>query len=73
MGDEHHKYDTSHRMSFYRAMHSVGNLALLCATCNAAKGNRVTILTAHQRRKIEAQLAAAAWPVPADPADLPPP
>lgn len=29
-GDEHHKMDTSHRMSFYRRQHREGNLQLLC-------------------------------------------
>ena len=73
MGTAHHRIEWSHRISFYRAMLAVKNLALLCNTCNAAKGNRVTILTRRARAKIAAQLAAAAWPVPAElRADLPP-
>ena len=38
MGDRHHKYDTSHRMSFYRRQHAAGNLQLLCCSCNGRKG-----------------------------------
>lgn len=38
-GHTHHKYDWSHRMSFYRREHAAGNLQVLCATCNALKGN----------------------------------
>ena len=30
--------DTSQRMSFYRAQLRLGNLLLLCGTCNALKG-----------------------------------
>lgn len=39
MGDGHHRMDTSSRVSFYRRMHRAGNLQLLCARCNAAKGD----------------------------------
>ncbi len=38
MGDKHHRYDTSQRMSFYRRRHAEGNLQVLCSTCNARKG-----------------------------------
>lgn len=36
----HGKYDTSHRMSFYCQQHRLGNIQLLCPTCNRVKGNR---------------------------------
>ena len=39
MGDAHHRYDTSHRMSFYRKQHANGNLQVLCRRCNARKGS----------------------------------
>ncbi len=29
-GDQHHRMDTSHRISFYRRQHREGNLQLLC-------------------------------------------
>lgn len=38
MGDRHHRYDTSHRMSFYRRQYAEGNLQLLCDRCNGRKG-----------------------------------
>lgn len=37
-GDAHHKFDTSHRMSFYRQQHLRGNLRLLCQKCNGSTG-----------------------------------
>ena len=45
MGDKHHRFDTSARMSFYNAMLRVGNLQILCAKCNARKGAGPTLLT----------------------------
>ncbi len=36
-GDKHHKMDTSHRMSFYRAQHRIQNLQILCKKCNTVK------------------------------------
>jgi len=36
-GDLHHKYDTSHRMSFYHHQDRQGNIQVLCAGCNAIK------------------------------------
>ncbi len=39
-GDAHHKYDTSHRMSFYHKQHRLLNLQLLCAKCNNKKAHR---------------------------------
>ena len=37
-GDTHHKYDTSHRMSFYRRQHfQFKNLQILCAKCHNKK------------------------------------
>ena len=38
MGDAHHRFDTSHRISFYRRQHAAGNLQVLCSTCNSRKG-----------------------------------
>lgn len=38
MGHTHHCYDTSQRISFYRAVHAAGNLQILCHSCNARKG-----------------------------------
>ena len=39
-GDRHHnKMDWSWRMSFYRKMFDLGNLALRCKRCNVKKGN----------------------------------
>ena len=46
MGYRHHALDTSARMSFYRAMHRIGNLQVLCVECNARKGNGACLLTA---------------------------
>lgn len=37
-GSKHHGMDTSQRMCFYRAQLRIGNLLLLCGTCNALKG-----------------------------------
>jgi 5-methylcytosine-specific restriction endonuclease McrA len=39
-GDSHHRLDMARRTSFYRRMHLVGNLCILCETCNARKGNQ---------------------------------
>lgn len=36
-GDEHHRMDTSHRMSFYYRQHREGNLQILCRKHNNAK------------------------------------
>lgn len=36
-GDAHHKYDTSHRMSFYRQQYDKGNLQIQCAKCHNKK------------------------------------
>jgi hypothetical protein len=36
-GHRHHTFDTSARMSFYRAQYRVGNLQLLCDRCNTDK------------------------------------
>lgn len=36
-GDEHHRMDTSHRMSFYRNQYANNNLQLLCGVCNRLK------------------------------------
>jgi len=38
-GDAHHKFDTSHRMSFYRKEHKAGNLQVLCQFHNAQKSD----------------------------------
>jgi hypothetical protein len=38
-GDAHHKFERSHRMSFYRNQARKGNLQILCADCNAIKGD----------------------------------
>lgn len=37
-GDEHHRKDTSARMSFYRKQHAAGNVQVLCHECNSRKG-----------------------------------
>ena len=37
MGHKHHKYEPSHRMSFYRQQLQAGNLQLLCEHCHAVK------------------------------------
>jgi 5-methylcytosine-specific restriction endonuclease McrA len=39
-GHGHHRCEYSQRMSFYRAQHAIGNLAVRCAKCNARKGAR---------------------------------
>ena len=36
-GNDHHRYDTSHRMCFYWREHKLGNLQILCAKCNNKK------------------------------------
>jgi 5-methylcytosine-specific restriction endonuclease McrA len=36
-GDDHHKLDTSARMSFYRHQYRLFNLQLLCPSCHAKK------------------------------------
>lgn len=37
LGDTHHKWESSRRMSFYRLQHRIGNLQVLCSKCNEAK------------------------------------
>jgi len=39
-GHAHHRKEFSARVSFYRAQHRNGNLQVLCAPCNSAKGDR---------------------------------
>lgn len=39
-GEAHHRFDTSHRISFYLRQLYVGNLQILCHDCNAKKGRR---------------------------------
>jgi len=36
-GHSHHKKDTSSRMCFYRKMHFLGNLQVLCSKCHNKK------------------------------------
>jgi hypothetical protein len=36
-GDNHHRMDTSARMSFYHRQHQVGNVQLLCELCQSIK------------------------------------
>jgi hypothetical protein len=36
-GKEHHKLDTSSRISFYRKQMSKDNLRVLCRSCNSSK------------------------------------
>jgi 5-methylcytosine-specific restriction endonuclease McrA len=36
-GDEHHRMDTSARMSFYRSQFRIGNLQVLCSDCHSLK------------------------------------
>lgn len=36
-GDAHHKYEWSHRMSFYNQQYRLGNLQLLCNRCHNIK------------------------------------
>lgn len=36
-GDRHHKFDTSHRMSFYFQQHRLGNIQILCRKHNSLK------------------------------------
>lgn len=38
-GDRHHRFDTSQRMSFYRAQFRAFNLQILCESCNVKKGD----------------------------------
>lgn len=52
MGHEHHRIEWSCRLSFYRRMHEVGNLQVLCLSCNSIKGNGRRITT----RLVEAQV-----------------
>jgi len=37
MGGSHHAWDSSSRMSFYRAQARTGNITLLCHFCNSCK------------------------------------
>lgn len=39
-GDKHHRYDTSHRMSFYRQQFAVSNLQILCTKHNSEKADK---------------------------------
>jgi len=39
-GDEHHRKDTSARMSFYHKQHRIGNLQLLCSFHHALKSTQ---------------------------------
>jgi 5-methylcytosine-specific restriction endonuclease McrA len=36
-GDQHHRYDTSQRMSFYHKQYKLGNLQILCTHCHRKK------------------------------------
>ena len=36
-GHEHHKFATDKRMTFYRREFQMGNLQVLCASCNSSK------------------------------------
>lgn len=41
-GDDHHRKSTDQRMTFYRHQHfDRGNVQVLCARCNAKKGDDV--------------------------------
>lgn len=40
-GDDHHKKDTSARMSFYWRQHREGNAQILCEGCNGRKGDQI--------------------------------
>jgi hypothetical protein len=37
-GDAHHRMGSVHRVSFYRQQMRLGNLQLLCSSCNSLKG-----------------------------------
>lgn len=39
-GDRHHRIDSSRRISFYTAQLRLGNVQVLCGSCNARKGDR---------------------------------
>ena len=41
--DHHRRYDHSWRMSFYRRQLTAGNLQVLCARCNSAKGDSICL------------------------------
>jgi len=64
LGDAHHKYDTSQRMSFYRQQHAANNLQLLCTDCNNDKSH--TTDRAHWRYlwSIQRQLGFALMQTP---------
>jgi hypothetical protein len=44
-GDEHHRMESSNRMSFYHRQHAAGNLQVLCRACNTAKSTGELILS----------------------------
>lgn len=39
-GHRHHTFDTSQRMSFYRAQYKKGNLQILCERCHNKKASK---------------------------------
>ncbi len=42
-GDGHHRGSTDQRMCYYRYQHfEFGNVQVLCASCNAKKGDSIT-------------------------------
>lgn len=63
MGHDHHPWESSARISFYRGQLAAGNLALRCKVCNGRKGNGERIGTRAKKAKIAARLLELAWPV----------